>query len=158
MHKNSTISTLISTFESTLSWPYASPGTNDKNGIDCSGLFVYAFNKINQKIYHGSNRIARKYVNNVQAINNNVQLGDVVFKTRSPGNKLSAQYKQGGKHYNPNLIQDFYHIGLVTSINPLRIVHATPPAVKVDTNLKPWSHKARLNILNSLCPTCGKAL
>ncbi|NMD37601.1 MAG: hypothetical protein GYA87_02840 [Christensenellaceae bacterium] len=150
------LNTIIKHFESAVGWPYKSPGTNDERGIDCSGLFVYALSKINKKIYHGSNRIARKYCNSLEPINNNVQLGDVLFKSRPSGSKLSPQYKKGGKYYNEQLPWDFYHIGLVTRLKPLRIVHATPPAVKADNSLKGWSHRARLNLDSGVCPTCGK--
>ena len=34
------LSQLISDFEACIGFPYASPGTNDARGIDCSGMFV----------------------------------------------------------------------------------------------------------------------
>ena len=52
---------LVASVESCLGWPYVSPGTNDQNGIDCSGLFVKAFRDQGASIYHGSNSIYRKY-------------------------------------------------------------------------------------------------
>ena len=36
---------LISDFEACIGFPYASPGTNDARGIDCSGMFVRAFRR-----------------------------------------------------------------------------------------------------------------
>ena len=35
---------------------------------DCSGAFVYVYKKYNLSIYHGSNRIARKYIEEVLPI------------------------------------------------------------------------------------------
>lgn len=53
---------LISDFEACIGFPYASPGTNDARGIDCSGMFVRAFRRQGASIYHGSNTIFRKYL------------------------------------------------------------------------------------------------
>ena len=152
------LNSIINAFESAVGWQYKSPGTNDKQGIDCSGLFVYAFNSINKKIYHGSNRIARVYCHGLSPIKANLELGDVVFKTHTEGKNLPIQYKKGGKYYNKDMPQDFYHIGLVTSLKPLRIVHATPPAVKVDKSASAWSYRARLKAIDEVCPQCGRAL
>lgn len=49
---------LISDFEACIGFPYASPGTNDERGIDCSGMFVRAFRRQGASIYHGSNTIS----------------------------------------------------------------------------------------------------
>ena len=56
------LSQLISDFEACIGFPYASPGTNDARGIDCSGMFVRAFRRQGASIYHGSNTIFRKYL------------------------------------------------------------------------------------------------
>ena len=55
------ISKLSASANECLGWPYESPGTNDSSGIDCSGLFVYAFRQLGASIYHGSNTIYRNY-------------------------------------------------------------------------------------------------
>ena len=34
---------MIADFEEMLGWLYASPGSNDQRGIDCSGAFVRAY-------------------------------------------------------------------------------------------------------------------
>ena len=39
-----------------LGWPYESPGTNDQNGIDCSGLFVKMYRKLNKQFPKGSGK------------------------------------------------------------------------------------------------------
>ncbi|MCI6039448.1 MAG: hypothetical protein MR742_02890, partial [Clostridiales bacterium] len=36
------VNKLVEVFYTMLGWPYASPGTNGPEGIDCSGAFVYA--------------------------------------------------------------------------------------------------------------------
>ena len=73
---------LCASAEACLGWPYASPGTNDAKGIDCSGLFVKAFRDQDGKIYHGSNTIYRKYCSRKGELTGVSQLkpGMAVFK------------------------------------------------------------------------------
>ena len=126
------VNKLIASVEECLGWPYVSPGTNDSRGIDCSGLFVKAYRDQGASIYHGSNTIYRKYCSERGKLTNVSQLkpGMAVFK------------------WNPNTpekfddgLGDFQHIGLVTSVNPLRIVHASSAAgcVTTDTKLGKWA-------------------
>lgn len=137
------VSTIVERFEQIVGWPYESPGSNDKNGIDCSGAFVRAYRMSDLYIYHGSNRIERRYCNGCFDTNGStagLQAGMAVFKYREPGDAyydLGSQYKPGGEYYNGD-VRDYYHIGLVASTNPLRIIHATPPAAKVDTKIGTW--------------------
>ena len=57
MAEQLTAAFLIRKFNEIIGWPYVSPGTNDENGIDCSGAFVRAYRAAGKNIYHGSNRI-----------------------------------------------------------------------------------------------------
>ena len=127
------VNKLIASVEECLGWPYVSPGTNDSRGIDCSGLFVKAYRDQGASIYHGSNTIYRKYCSEKGKLTKVSQLksGMAVFK------------------WNPNTpekfddgLGDFQHIGLVTSVNPLRIVHASSAAgcVTTDTKLGKWAY------------------
>ena len=59
---------LIQVFRSMLGWPYVTPGTSNAKGIDCSGAFVYAYRQFGERIYHGSNRIARVYCRDMQRV------------------------------------------------------------------------------------------
>ena len=124
---------LIASVEECLGWPYVSPGTNDSRGIDCSGLFMKAYRDQGASIYHGSNTIYRKYCSEKGKLTNVSQLkpGMAVFKwnTNTP-----EKFDDG--------LGDFQHIGLVTSVNPLRIVHASSAAgcVTTDTKLGKWAY------------------
>ena len=145
---------LIRSFEEIIGWPYVSPGTNDKNGIDCSGAFVRAFRAQGSSIYHGSNRIIRAYCSDAFRLTSVEQLepGMAVWKHRNDGSE-SGEYKQGGKYYDPDLTGNYYHIGLVASVSPLRIIHASLPAAKVDTTVKgvsgtPWGWAAHLDAVD----------
>jgi len=95
-------------------WPYASPGSNDENGIDCSGAFVYAYRQFGESIYHGSNRMARAHVVKLLPISE-AKPGMAAFKLRTPGEEyyaLPQGYMPGGGSYNGDL-NDYYHVGLV---------------------------------------------
>lgn len=132
---------ITASFQEILGWPYVSPGSNNEKGIDCSGAFCRAYQKQGKIIYHGSNRIARRYCHDVRRITSAAILkpGMAVFKARTDQAKLSGQYKQGGAYYDAALQYDFYHIGQVVSINPLRIIHATTPKAKQDTAIGTWA-------------------
>ena len=81
---------------------------------DCSGAFVYAYKKFNESIYHGSNNIARYYVEELLPPEK-AKPGMAAFKYYAPGQKgytLPAGYHKGDKWYNGDL-NDYYHIGLV---------------------------------------------
>ena len=124
-------SKLCASAEACLGWPYVSPGTNDARGIDCSGLFVKAFRDQGGTIYHGSNTIYRKYCSRKGELTSISQLkpGMAVFKW-NPNTPAKFNDGQG----------DFQHIGMVTAVNPLRIVHASSAAgcVTVDSKLGKW--------------------
>ena len=81
---------------------------------DCSGAFVDAYRTHGMSIYHGSNRIAREYVERLVPASD-AKPGYAVFKIRKPDDDkyaLPAEYKKGGSHYNGDL-NDYYHIGLL---------------------------------------------
>ncbi len=122
---------LCASAEACLGWPYASPGSNDARGIDCSGLFVKCFRDQGASIYHGSNTIWRKYCSEKGELKNVRQLrrGMAVFKWNP---KTPSKFKDGQG--------DFQHIGLVVSVSPLRIIHASTETmcVTTDTRLGKW--------------------
>jgi Bacterial SH3 domain. len=126
---------LINDFFQMVGWPYRSPGTNDQNGIDCSGAFVRGYRLQNASIYHGSNRIIRVFCNTQAQINGwkDIKAAAAVFKARSDLSKMSGIYKPGGEYYNAALPYDYYHIGLITGLDPLTVTHATSPKAKKDT-------------------------
>ena len=127
------VNKLIASVEECLGWPYVSPGTNDSRGIDCSGLFVKAYRDQGASIYHGSNTIYRKYCSEKGKLTsvNQLQPGMAVFKWNS---NTPEKFNDG--------LGDFQHIGLVVSVNPLRIVHASSAAgcVTTDTKLGKWAY------------------
>ena len=127
------IERLIADFEDCIGWPYQSPGTNDERGIDYSGMFVRAYRLQGQRIYHGSNTIWRKHLREKGPIDSvrDLQPGMAIFKWK-PDTPSKFSDNEG----------DFCHIGLVTSVNPLRIVHASTEGmkVKVDKKIGKWKY------------------
>ena len=127
------IDKLIADFEDCLGWPYQTPGTNDSRGIDCSGMFVRAYRLQGQRIYHGSNTIWRKHLGDKGRIDSvrDLKPGMAVFKWK-PETPAKFSDDEG----------DFCHIGLVTSVNPLRIIHASTEGMKVkaDRKIGKWKY------------------
>ncbi len=131
------VQTLISSAMACLGWPYASPGSNDRSGIDCSGLFVRIFRDQGATIYHGSNTIYREYCGEKGSISSVAQLvpGMAVFKWKP---------ETPSKFHDD--LGDFCHIGLVVSTSPLQIIHASSDAgcVTIDDSLGKWRYWGKL--------------
>ena len=119
---------LCESAEECLGWPYVSPGTCDARGLDCSGLLVKCFRDQGASIYHGSNTIYRKYCSEKGRLTGAGQLrrGMAVFKWNP---RTPEKFGDG--------LGDFQHIGLVVSISPLRIIHASSAAGCVVADSKP---------------------
>ena len=133
---------MIASAESCLGWPYVSPGTNDKNGIDCSGLFVKIYRDQGYSIYHGSNTIYRQYCDSDKGlIRSESQLvpGMAVFKWNE---NTPEKFSDG--------LGDFQHIGLVVSVKPLKIIHASSAigCVTTDTKIGKWKYYGRLKAVD----------
>lgn len=124
---------LIADFEGCIGWPYASPGSNDERGIDCSGMFVRAFRLQGESIYHGSNTIWRRHLADRGEITGTADLrpGMAVFKWKP---ETPAKFHDS--------LGDFCHIGLVTSVDPLRIIHASTEGMRVraDSRIGKWRY------------------
>lgn len=138
---NISVDALTRSVESAMGWPYVSPGSNNSDGIDCSGLLVYAFRQNGGSIYHGSNTIYRSYLTEKGKLTSAKQLipGMAVFKWNP---NTPAKFHDG--------LGDFQHVGVVTRVNPLRIVHASSVAGKViaDTKIGKWKFWGKLKGVN----------
>ena len=113
---------------------------------DCIGLIIGAIRRAGGQWrgIHGSNYAIRQEVDAYSKIEgkNSLTPGEVVFKRLEPGaNKydLKPRYEPGGAYYNGD-VGDYYHIGVVLSVSPLRIRHMTSPKAKIDTDLGAWSY------------------
>ena len=121
---------------------YRKGGSGKDGTCDCIGLIIGAIRRAGGKWpgIHGSNWAARYAVRDLAPLRSvsGLRIGDLVFKSRAPGVKgydLPDRYRS---HPDRN---DYYHVGIVLSVSPLRILHMTAPRPKVDTRLGAWSHR-----------------
>ena len=143
------VSSIIADFRLMLSehWAYRIGGAQ-RNDVDCSGAFVWAYRQHGISIYHGSNRMARVEVVSLIPINMaNIVPGMAAFKHRKPGEAgydLPAGYKPGAEYYNGDL-NDYYHIGLVDT-DTSRVLNAQSTATGFVSSpiTQGWSHVALL--------------
>ena len=120
---------------------YRKGGSGFDGTCDCIGLIIGAIQRCGGKWsgIHGSNWAARNEVSGLRKLVSNADLsvGDLVFKAKVPGQSgydLPSRYSSGSDK------NDYYHVGVVLSVYPLRIRHMTTPAAKIDTKLGAWSH------------------
>ena len=124
---------------------YRLGGSGTDGPCDCIGLIIGAIRRSGGKWtgIHGSNYAARSETSNLQPISSSsdLKIGEVVYKKRNPGASaysLPDRYRKGGAQYNGDLA-DYYHVGIVESVSPLRIRHMTSPKMSLDTKLGAWA-------------------
>lgn len=120
---------------------YESGGDGSGGGCDCIGLVIGAIRLEGGKwpYAHGTNYTVRNRMQNFRAVSNANQLqkNELVFKAYEPGEKgysLPDKYRSSGD------LRDYYHVGIVRNLKPLRIEHCTSVAggIKVDDSLGKW--------------------
>jgi uncharacterized protein YraI len=112
---------------------------------DCIGLIIGAIRRAREKWLgtHGSNWTARNRMKTLQSPAP-LELGGIVYKYHNPGDpgyNLPAVYKD-----HPDQ-RDYYHVGVITSVSPLRITHCTggtTNGIKIDTKIGAWRYGGRL--------------
>lgn len=120
-------------------------GSNGK--CDCIGLINGAIRLSGQKWTgtHGSNYAARNETENLHEVTKTSQLspGEVVYKYHKPG---ESGYALPAKYKNSSDQNDYYHVGVVTSVKPFRITHCTnvQGGIKVDNKLGQWRMAGKL--------------
>lgn len=132
-------------------WRYRWGAASDGE-VDCSGAFVWSWRQHGKSIYHGSNRIARRYTGRLiptaQARSMGLIVpGMAVFKAHEPGGAgyaLPSAYRPGGELYNGDL-NDYYHIGLVDEDTAFVLNAQSAKTGFVRSRLtENWSHVAFL--------------
>jgi len=133
------------------------PGDGSDGYCDCIGLIIGAIRRMKLKWtgIHGSNWAARKETTNLKEIKNasDLSIGDIVYKAVPKGHRnwtldKYPRYMPGGKYYNGDL-NDYYHAGVVYSVNPLEIRHMSS-RMSIDKKVNtyyPWTHYGKLTIL-----------
>ena len=126
--------------------PVYRPGGDGSDGTcDCIGLVIGAIRRAGGSWTgtHGSNYAARYEMRELLPVTDagELCLGDVVYKARTPGQAgyaLPERYKK-----NPDQ-RDYYHVGVVTAVEPLEITHCTGPGIVRDAKLGRWTYRGRL--------------
>lgn len=131
---------------------YRLGGDGDDGTCDCIGAIIGALRRGGVKWpgIHGSNWTARNATNNMSRIvkTSSLQTGDLVYKIHKPGSSgydLPARY---ASHFDD---KDYYHVGVVTQVNPLRILHCTAPGgFTTDRRLGQWTYHGQLSLLTQI--------
>lgn len=117
-------------------------GASGNNGeCDCIGLIIGAIRRAGGAWSgtHGTNYAMRCEMATSFDITSvdQLQLGMAVYKYRNPGDSgyaLPSRYEDGGR--------DYYHVGVVTGVNPLQITHCSTTvngsSIHRDTKLGKW--------------------
>lgn len=128
---------------------YRTGGTGADGTCDCIGMIMGAMYRNGNVEYpmHSSNYAARYMVEQLSPVLNSGSCftGMIIFKRRGPGDAgydLHERYKAGGRYYTGDE-DDYYHVGVVTSLDPFEITHCTSgggvDGIKVDGSTKGWS-------------------
>ena len=121
---------------------YRTGGTGKDGTCDCVGAIMGALG--GKFALHSSNYFARYQMRSLDSLNDESQLhpGSVVYKSRRDTSQLNERYLPGGTHH-ANTSLDYYHVGVVTSINPLIITHCTSSGgvngFTTDNSISAWS-------------------
>lgn len=123
---------------------YRIGGTGKDGTCDCIGLVIGAIRRAGGTWsgLKGTNYTARNEMVALEPIacNSELKVGEVVFKARNPGEaRYDAERIRRSYGRSPDK-KDYYHIGVVESVYPLRIRHMTTPKPKMDTALGQWKY------------------
>lgn len=130
---------------------YREGGSGKDGTCDCVGLIMGAMQEAGHSKYpmHSSNYFARYQMDSLEPINSagDCFLGEIVYKGIDSTDDLHERYLPGGRYYTGDEL-DYYHVGIVTSVNPLNITHCTSGGsangIIVDTKIGIWSRGGRL--------------
>ena len=128
-------------------------GCNGSNGLsDCIGYPIGALELEGQKWggTHGSNYAARNRTKNLHHVTNasQLKLGELVYKAYNPGD---AKYDAAAVNKYKNTSSDkhdYYHVGVVTSVNPLEISHCSGGGMHYDKTLGKWSYAGYCSLVD----------
>ena len=125
---------------------YKSGGDGRAGECDCIGLIIGAIRRAGGEWRgtHGSNYAARNEMQSLES-SPRLEIGMAMYKYYAPGESgwnLPAAY---ANHPDQN---DYYHVGTVLSVSPLKIAHCTSwsggSGIKIDTVIGKWRKGGRL--------------
>lgn len=130
---------------------YELGGDGSDGKCDCIGLIIGAVRLAGGTWNgtHGSNWAARNAMDGLSSIGRAADcfLGEIVYKAKEPGEEgydLPSSYKNSPDQ------RDYYHVGVVTSVDPLCITHCTgvQGGIKCDSTLGKWRYGGRLKYVD----------
>lgn len=130
---------------------YENAGDGTGGGCDCIGLIIGGLELcgFDWPGTHGSNWARRNAMATFGPISSASEcfLGEIVYKAREPG---ESGYNLPSAYKNSPDQRDYYHVGVVTSANPLCITHCTgvDGGIKRDNTLGKWRWGGKLKYVN----------
>ena len=126
---------------------YSNGGDGSGGKCDCIGLVIGAW-RLSGNTWswiHGSNFAARYLTDNLGK-DKPLNLGDLVYKARPPGEPGYDLPERYSEHADMN---DYYHVGVVTGTDPLIITHCTSVrgGIKIDTERGKWHYSGQFSKL-----------
>lgn len=126
---------------------YKLGGDGSGGECDCIGLIIGAIRRSggSWEGIHGSNYAARNEMAYLLPVTDadDLNVGEVVYKASMPG---QTNYALPSRYAKDPDQRDYYHVGVVRSVSPLRIVHCTSPGgITTDTRLGKWTHRGWLS-------------
>lgn len=116
-------------------------GASGENGnCDCVGLIIGALQLCGQKYtgIHGSNYFARYCTDNLRTTEGDtLTVGDLVYKALEPGQE---HYNLPDRYSKSPDQRDYYHIGVVMSVQPLCVWHCSTGGMNYDKKLGRWAY------------------
>jgi len=128
-------------------------GCNGSNGLsDCVGYVMGSLELEGQKWNgtHGSNYAARYRTRNLHKVTSasQLKLGELVYKHNEPGTKAWQESFPHNTYKNHSDKNDYYHIGVVTSVKPLEISHCSGGGMHYDKNLNKWDFAGECSLVD----------
>lgn len=129
---------------------YRLGGKGRDGTCDCIGLIMYGVEETGGKWpgIHGSNWAARNVTDGLRRVSgaDDLAVGDVIYKAKAPG---QSGYNLPGRYSGHPDRRDYYHVGVVRGVSPLRIRHCTSPGgIREDGKLGSWGYAGRLSLLD----------
>lgn len=130
---------------------YESGGNGSGGKCDCIGLIIGALGLAGflWPGTHGSNWAARNAMSTFERIADagKMFLGEIVYKAREPG---ESGYALPSRYENSGDLRDYYHVGVVTGVDPLEITHCTSVegGIKRDNALGNWRWGGKLKYVD----------
>ena len=129
---------------------YRTGGVGKDGTCDCIGLIMGAMYELGHRQYdlHSTNYFARYQMLELKNANKkDLYIGQILYRARTNQDKLHARYLPGGRYYTGDLL-DYYHVGVVTSVKPLRIIECTEygnvTGIVVNETFKNWHYGGKL--------------